>query len=257
MPRRGMNSKDKPSDVKGTIQKLLSYGSKYKLSFIIIFVVAILSTIFSIIGPKILGNATQELYTGLIAKVSGTGGINFQAINSILLFLLILYIASAIFSYIESWIMANVSKKITYDLRKQMNEKIKKLPMKYFDSTTNGETLSIITNDIDTLGMSLNQSSVTIVTTLVTIVGIFIMMCTISIPLAIFTALVLPVAGTFVGIIVKKSQKYFENQQNYLGHVNSEVEEMLSGYTVVKAFNAEEKMLAKFESDNQELYKNA
>ena len=257
MPRRGMNSKDKPSDVKGTIQKLLSYGSKYKLSFIIIFVVAILSTIFSIIGPKILGNATQELYTGLIAKVSGTGGINFQAINSILLFLLILYIASAIFSYIESWIMANVSKKITYDLRKQMNEKIKKLPMKYFDSTTNGETLSIITNDIDTLGMSLNQSSVTIVTTLVTIVGIFIMMCTISIPLAIFTALVLPVAGAFVGIIVKKSQKYFENQQNYLGHVNSEVEEMLSGYTVVKAFNAEEKMLAKFESDNQELYKNA
>ena len=257
MPRRGMNLKDKPSDVKGTLQKLLSYGSKYKLSFIIIFVAAILSTIFSIIGPKILGNATQELYTGLIAKVSGTGGINFQAINSILLFLLILYIASAIFSYIESWIMANVSKKITYDLRKQMNEKIKKLPMKYFDSTTNGETLSIITNDIDTLGMSLNQSSVTIVTTLVTIVGIFIMMCTISIPLAIFTALVLPVAGAFVGIIVKKSQKYFENQQNYLGHVNSEVEEMLSGYTVVKAFNAEEKMLAKFESDNQELYKNA
>lgn len=255
MPR--INSQDKPSDVKGTIKKLLSYVSQYKASFIIIFIVAILSTIFSILGPKILGNATQELYSGLLAKVGGTGGINFQAIYSILLFLLTLYLLSAIFSYIESWIMANVSKKITYDLRKKMSEKIKRLPMKYFDSTTNGETLSIITNDIDTLGMSLDQSSVTVVTTIVTIVGIFVMMCTINIALALFTALVLPVAGVFVGFIVKHSQKYFENQQNYLGHVNSEVEEMLSGYTVVKAFNAEEKMLEKFESDNQELYRNA
>ena len=255
MPR--INSQDKPSDVKGTIKKLLSYVSQYKASFIIIFIVAILSTIFSILGPKILGNATQELYSGLLAKVGGTGGINFQAIYSILLFLLTLYLLSAIFSYIESWIMANVSKKITYDLRKKMSEKIKRLPMKYFDSTTNGETLSIITNDIDTLGMSLDQSSVTVVTTIVTIVGIFVMMCTINIALALFTAIVLPVAGVFVGFIVKHSQKYFENQQNYLGHVNSEVEEMLSGYTVVKAFNAEEKMLEKFESDNQELYRNA
>ena len=255
MPR--INSQDKPSDVKGTIKKLLSYVSQYKASFIIIFIVAILSTIFSILGPKILGNATQELYSGLLAKVGGTGEINFQAIYSILLFLLTLYLLSAIFSYIESWIMANVSKKITYDLRKKMSEKIKRLPMKYFDSTTNGETLSIITNDIDTLGMSLDQSSVTVVTTIVTIVGIFVMMCTINIALALFTALVLPVAGVFVGFIVKHSQKYFENQQNYLGHVNSEVEEMLSGYTVVKAFNAEEKMLEKFESDNQELYRNA
>ena len=258
MPRRGrMESKEQVKDVKGTIKKLISYISQYKVSFLIVFIVAILSTIFAIIGPKILGNATQELYTGLISKVQGTGGIDFKKIGGILLFLLGLYIFSALFSYIEAWVMAGISKKVTYGLRKEMSEKIKKLPMDYFDRVNNGETLSIITNDIDTLGMSLNQSAVTVVTTLVTVVGIFIMMCTINVTLAIFTALVLPVATIFVGTIVKKSQKYFENQQKYLGHVNSEVEEMLSGYTEVKAFNAENKMLAKFDCDNKELYNNA
>lgn len=257
MPRPGGRAVDKAKDFKGTLKKLITYVSKYKISLIICFAVAILSTIFSILGPKILGNATQELYTGLIAKIQGTGGINFGAIEKILLFLLGLYILSAIFSYIENWIMAGICKKVTYHLRKEMSEKIKKLPMNYFDRNTTGETLSIITNDVDTLGMSLNQSAVTLVTSIVTVVGIFAMMCSINVTLAILTALVLPVASIIVFFIVSKSQKHFANQQKYLGHVDGEIEEMLGGHMVVKAFNAEDEMLEKFDQDNKMLYESA
>ena len=210
---------EKAKDVKGTIRKLIKYISNYKISLMIVFIVAILSTIFSIVGPKILGNATQELYVGLINKIQGVGGINFEAIGKILLFLLGLYILSAIFSYIESWVMAGISKKVTYGLRKEMSEKIKKLPMNYFDRVTTGETLSIISNDVDTLGMSLNESAVTVVTSIVTVIGIFAMMCSINVVLAILTALVLPVASILIMFIVNKSQKYFENYQSYFGHV--------------------------------------
>ena len=250
-------STEKAEDFKGTLKKLIRYISKYKISLFIVFIVAILSTIFSIVGPKILGNATQELYVGVVNKINGTGSINFQAIGNILLFLLFLYILSAIFSYIESWIMAGISKRVTFGLRKQMSEKIKKLPMNYFDKNTTGESLSLFSNDVDILGMSLNQSAVTLVTSIVTVIGIFAIMCSINVTLAILTALVLPVASFIVSFIVSKSQKHFANQQKYLGHVDGEIEEMLGGYTVVKAFNAEDEMLEKFDEDNKMLYESA
>lgn len=245
---------EKAKDFKGTLKKLIKYIGTYKIGMIIVFLVAISSTIFSIAGPKILGNATQELYTGLIAKISGTGGINFEAIATILLFLLGLYILSAFFSYVETWVMSSISKKTTYRLRKEISEKIKKLPMRYFDSKTTGETLSVITNDIDTLQQSLNQSATEFVTSIVTVIGIFIMMCTINISLAILTALVLPIASIFVMFIMKHSQKYFQSQQEYLACVDGEIEEMLGGHSVVKAFNAEEKLLDDFQKQNQKLY---
>lgn len=247
-------SAEKAKDFKGTLKKLIHYVGSYKIGIIIVFMVAIASTIFSIAGPKILGNATQELYTGLIAKITGTGGINFDAILKILLFLLGLYILSAIFSYIESWVMSGISKKTTYRLRKEISEKIKKLPMRYFDSKTTGETLSVITNDVDTLQQSLNESATELVTSIVTVIGIFIMMCTINVSLAILTALVLPVASVFVMAVMKKSQKFFQNQQKYLATVDGEVEEMLGGHTVVKAFNAEEKLIGEFQEENKKLY---
>ena len=211
MARRRMGppfaNAEKAKDLKGTLQKLIHYVGSYKIGIGIVFIVAILSTIFSIAGPKILGNATQELYTGLIAKVTNTGGINFEAIAKILLFLLGLYIFSALFSYVEAWVMSGVSKKTTYRLRKEISEKIKKLPMRYFDSKTTGETLSIITNDVDTLQQSLNQSATQLITSIVTVIGIFIMMCSINVNLAIITALVLPIASIFVAIVMKHSQK--------------------------------------------------
>lgn len=245
---------EKAKDFKGTLKKLINYVGQYKIGLIIVFIFAIASTIFSIAGPKILGNATQELFTGLVNKINGTGGINFSAIGKILIFLLVLYIISAIFSYIEGWIMAGISKKTTYRLRKELSEKMKKLPMNYFDTKTTGETLSIITNDVDTLQQSLNESATQLITSIVTVIGIFIMMCTINVSLAIITALVLPVASIFVMIVVKHSQKYFQKQQEYLGHVDGQVEEMLGGHTVVKVFNAEEKMLTEFEKENHHLY---
>lgn len=245
---------ERAKDFKGTLKKLINYVGSYKIGVTIVFLVAIASTFFSIAGPKILGNATQELYTGLVAKITGTGGINFTAISKILLFLLGLYILSAIFSYIESWIMSGISKKTTYRLRKEISEKIKKLPMRYFDSKTTGETLSVITNDVDTLQQSLNESSTELVTSIVTVIGIFIMMCTINVSLAILTALVLPIASFFVMAVMKRSQKYFQNQQKYLATVDGEVEEMLSGHMVVKAFNAEEKLIEEFEVENKKLY---
>ena len=221
---------------------------------VIAFLFAIGSTIFSIISPKILGNATTEIYTGIVAKINGVGGINFTNIKNILICLIILYVIRAVFSYIQSLIMTGISQRLSYKLRRQISEKLNKLPMSYFDKENTGDILSIITNDIDTLQLNLNQSATQLVTSIVTVIGIFIMMCTINITLAIVTALVLPFASIFVMFIVSKSQKHFINQQKYLAEVDSEVEEMVSGHTVLKAFNAEEKSFTKFESDNKKLF---
>ncbi len=251
MPRR---SADRPKDFKGTLLKLIRRVSEFKFLIIFAFMFAIGSTIFAIISPKILGNATTEIYTGLIAKINGVGGINFGTIKSILISLGILYVISAIFNYVQNLIMTSVSQRTSYKLRKEVSKKLNKLPMGYFDKQNTGDILSIITNDIDTLQINLNQSATQLITSIVTVIGIFIMMCSINVTLAIVTALVLPVASIIVMLIVRKSQKYFVNQQNYLAEVDSEVEEMISGSLVIKAFNAEEKTISKFDEDNLKLY---
>ena len=254
MARRGPSSVDKAKDFKGTLNKLLKRVSTYKILIILSFIFAIGSTIFAIISPKILGNATTEIFNGLILKISGTGGINFNTIKNILITLGILYVISALFSYIQSLIMTSVSQRTSYKLRKEVSQKLNKLPMSYFDKQNTGDILSIITNDIDTIQLNLNGSATQLVSSIVTIIGIFIMMCSINVTLAILTALVLPVASIVVMIIVKKSQKHFVNQQKYLAEVDSEIEEMVSGHSVIKAFNAEEKTIIKFDLDNKKLF---
>ncbi len=248
---------EKAKDFKGTLKKLLSSMKEYRIPLIIIFIFAIASTIFSIVGPKILGNATTEIYNGIISKITGGTGINFDKIAQILLFLLFLYIISAIFSYIQGFIMTGVTQKYTYKLRKSISEKIGKMPMNYFDKKTHGEVLSIITNDVDTLSMSLNQSATQLITSITTLIGVLVMMLSISVQMTIVALLILPISLTFTLLVVKNSQKYFKSQQEYLGHVNGEVEEMYSGHSVVKVFNAEKKMLNKFEKDNDVLCKSA
>ena len=252
-PGSGPLPVEKAKDFKGTIKKLIISMSDYKIPLIIIFVFAIGSTIFSIIGPKILGNAITELYAGIMNKLTGGTGINFGKISNILISLLILYLISAVFNYIQGYIMSNVSQKYTYKLRKQVSEKIKKIPLSYYEKRNTGEVLSIITNDIDTLSHSLNQSATQLITCIVTIVGILIMMLSINVTMTIISLLILPLSIIITSFIVKKSQKHFTDQQNYLAEVNGEVEEMLSGHSVVKAFNAEDKMISKFESDNKKL----
>lgn len=253
----GSRIAEKPKDFKGTLKKLFKSMSHYKIPMIIIIVFAIASTIFSIIGPKILGNATTEIFNGLISKLSGGAGINFGKIGSILLFLLGLYILSAIFSYIQGFIMTNISQKYTYNLRKQVSEKINRLPMGYFDTKTNGEVLSIITNDIDTMSQSLNQSATQLVTSIVTLIGILVMMFSINVVMTLVALLILPITAFVTMKIIGKSQKHFKNQQEYLAHVNGEVEEMYSGHSVIKVFNAEKKMINQFEEDNQMLCQSA
>ncbi len=253
MPGRGSNV-DKAKDFKGTLKKLLKRVNDYKILILLSFIFAIGSTIFAIISPKILGNATTEIFNGLIAKIGGTGGINFNSIKSILITLGILYIISALFSYIQSIIMTSVSQKTSYKLRKEVSHKLNKLPMSYFDKQNTGDILSIITNDIDTIQLNLNSSATQLVSSIVTVIGIFVMMCSINVTLAILTALVLPVASIIVMLIVKKSQKYFVNQQKYLAEVDAEIEEMISGHSVIKAFNAEDKTIKQFDQDNKNLF---
>ena len=202
---------EKAKDIKGTTKRLINgYLSKYKIALIIVFIFAIGSTIFSIIGPKILGNATTEIFNGVVSKVSGGEGINFEAIAWILISLLVLYIISGIFSVIQGFVMTNIAQKVTYKMRNDLSEKINKLPMKYFDKKTKGEVLSIVTNDIDTLSQNLNQSITQIITSICTIVGVIIMMFTISWQLTLVSLLILPVSGIIVKKIVEKSQKYFK-----------------------------------------------
>lgn len=253
MARRmgGPGAVDKARDFKGTLKKFLKVISEYKILIILAFLFAIGSTIFAIVSPKILGNATTEIYNGIIAKINGTGGIDFKAIQTILICLAVLYIVSALFNYIQNLIMTHVSQRASYKLRKEISHKLNRLPMSYYDKQNTGDIMSVITNDIDTLQLNLNQSATQLVSSIVTLIGIFIMMCTINVTLAIITALILPVASIIVMIIVKKSQKHFINQQNYLGSVDGEVEEMISGHTVIKAFNAEKKQMKNFDEDNE------
>lgn len=258
-PRKGgKGTIERAKDFKGTTKKLLKdYLSKYKLALIIVMIFAIGSTIFYIVGPKILGNATTEIFNGLVNKLSGKGGIDFNKVGQILLMLLGFYIISSIFSFIQSFVMANISQKLTYTMRKEIASKINKLPMNYFDKKTNGEVLSIITNDIDTLGMNLNQTITQIITSICTLIGIAIMMLSISWQMTLISLIVMPIGGLLVKIVVGKSQKYFKMQQDYLGHVNGQVEEVFSGLTIVKAFNGEEKASEEFQKANTQLYKSA
>ena len=251
-------SNEKAKDFKGTTKKLIkNYLANYKISLMIVFIFAVGSTIFSVIGPKILGNATTEIYTGLIGKIYGTGGINFEKIANILLTLLALYIASAAFSIIQGFTMTGIAQKLTYKLRSDLTKKINRLPMNYFDKKTNGEVLSVLTNDIDTLSMNLNQSITQIITSICTLVGILIMMLSISVTMTIVSIIILPITAFVVKKIVGKSQKYFKKQQDYLGHVNGQVEEVFSGHTIVKVFNGEEEANLNFKKANDELYHSA
>ena len=255
---RGQRATEKPKDFKKTTKKLLdSYLSKYKIGLIVVIIFAIGSTIFTIVGPKILGNATTEIYNGIISKLSGGSGIDFGKIAEIAILLLGLYLLCAIFSFVQGFTMTGIVQKLTYKIRNDIIAKINKLPMNYFDKRTNGEVLSIITNDIDTLSMNMSQSITQIITSVCTIIGILIMMFSISWQMTLISLVILPIAGIVVKNIVGKSQKYFVRQQEYLGHVNGQVEEIYGGLTVVKAFNAEDKVVNTFDKANDELYHSA
>ncbi len=255
---RGSAQTEKAKDFKGTTKKLIkNYLAQYKWSLLIVIVFAIASTIFSIVGPKILGNATTEIFNGLISKLSGGTGIDFGKIAGILLTLLGLYGMSALFSLIQGFTMTGVAQKLTYRLRNDLAIKINKLPMKYFDKRTNGEVLSVITNDIDTLSQNLNQSITQIITSICTVIGIIVMMLSISWEMTLVSIVILPITVIIVSVIVKYSQKYFQRQQDYLGHVNGQVEEVYGGHLIVKAFNGQEKALKNFKKQNEELYRSA
>lgn len=244
---------EKAKDFKGTVKKLWRYLSKYKIALIIVILFTIASTVFSVIGPKILGNATTELFNGVISKYTGGAGINFTKIGKILLFLLALYICSAIFSYIQGIITTNISQKLAYRLRKEVSKKINKLPMKFYDNKTHGEILSVITNDIDTLSQNLNIEATQVISSVATIIGILIMMFSIDWIMTLVALLTLPLSIVIIAFIMKKSQGYFKSQQDYLADVNGEVEEMFSNQSVIRVFNAENKMISKFEYDNNKL----
>ena len=257
MGGRGMAPGEKPKDLKGAIGKLASYIRHFKFAIVIVAVFAACSTVFSVIGPKILGKATTALSEGLMAKIRGTGGIDFTYIGKILLFVLGLYLLSALFSFVQGWIMTGVTQKICYQLRKEISEKINRMPMKYFESRTYGEVLSRITNDVDTLGQGLNQSITTIITSVATLIGVFIMMLSISPLMTLIALVILPISAGLISFVVKKSQKYFKNQQEYLGHINGQVEEIYGGHLVIKAFNREQDTIEEFDATNQQLYESA
>ncbi len=257
MGGRGMTPGEKPKDLKGAIGKLASYIRHFKFAIVIVAVFAACSTVFSVIGPKILGKATTALSEGLMAKIRGTGGIDFTYIGKILLFVLGLYLLSALFSFVQGWIMTGVTQKICYQLRKEISEKINRMPMKYFESRTYGEVLSRITNDVDTLGQGLNQSITTIITSVATLIGVFIMMLSINVWMTLAAVLILPVSMLIINKVMKHSQKYFQAQQEYLGKVNGQVEENFGGHDVVRVFNKEQDALKEFEHDNQKLYESA
>jgi ATP-binding cassette subfamily B multidrug efflux pump len=250
----GMGGGAKAKDFKGTLRTLVSYLSVYKFSIIIVVIFSVGSTVFSIVGPKILGNATQEIFEGVMRKLSGGAGINFDAVGQILLLLIGLYAVSALFSYIQGYVMAGVSQKVSYNLRKALIEKIGRMPMKAFDTLTHGEVLSRITNDIDTLSQGLNQSITQIITSVCTLIGILVMMLTISWQMTIVAILMLPLSLGIIVPIVKRSQKYFKQQQESLGHVNGQVEEVYGGHNIVKVFNREDEVKVEFAKENKRLY---
>ena len=253
----GMRPTEKAKDFKGSMGKLFRYMSRYKLRFVMVFIFAVAGTVFNIAGPKILGKATTELFNGLVAKVNGTGSINFSKIGMILLWTLGLYLASACFSFIQGWIMTGISNDVTYNLRKDISKKINKLPLNYFESRTNGEILSRVTNDVDTLQMSLNQSLTQLITSVTTLIGVFIMMLSINVWMTLAALLILPVSMFIIQTVMKHSQKYFQDQQSYLGKVNGQIEENFGGHNVVRVFNKENDVVEEFEKDNQKLYESA
>nr|WP_276929823.1 ABC transporter ATP-binding protein [Herbinix luporum] len=257
-PRHGMGAPvEKAKDFKGTMKKLLAYLAGYKWALLIVFLFAIGSTIFSIIGPTILGDAITEIVNGFIDKISGGKGINFNALGKILLLLIGLYGISSLFSFIQGWITTEIAQRVSYKFRKSISEKIHRMPMGYFDSMTHGEILSRVTNDVDTLSQSLNQSLTQLITSVVSIVGIFIMMIRISVPMTLLALLTIPISLGIMGAVVKKSQKHFQKQQEYLGHVNGLVEEVYGGHNIVKAFNKEEDFIKDFGKKNETLYESA
>lgn len=254
--RHGMST-EKAKDFKGTMKKLMGYLTQYKIGLLLVVIFAIGSTIFNIAGPKILGKATTELFHGLINKVSGGSGIDFDKIAKILIGLMCLYVCSALFSFIQGYIMTGVSQKLTYRMRKEISEKIDRLPMGYFDKMTHGEILSRITNDVDTLSQSLNQSATQVITSVATIIGVLVMMLSISPLMTVIAILILPLSMGLIGMIVKRSQRYFKEQQEYLGYVNGQVEEVYGGHNIVKAFNKEDDVIDEFDRDNERLYRSA
>lgn len=249
---------EKAKDFKGTLKKLLKEIKPFRIGVLAVIIFAIISTVFSIAGPKILGKATTEIFRGLVAKVSGSGlGIDFDYIGKILVTILALYLVSSIFQFMQSYIMSGISQKLCYNLRNEMEHKLDRMPMNYFESRTHGEVLSRFTNDIDTLGQSLNQSITQVITSVTTLIGISIMMLSISVQMTLVSILVLPVAGLLITGVVKKSQKYFKDQQEYLGRVNGQVEEGYGGHNIVKVFNAEERSIKEFNEVNGKLYDSA
>lgn len=262
MPRGRMGGKhgmstEKAKDFKGTMKKLMGYLAQYKIGLLLVVIFAIGSTVFNIAGPKILGKATTELFHGLVSKVSGGSGIDFDKIAKILIGLMCLYVCSALFSFIQGYIMTGVSQKLTYRMRKEISEKIDRLPMGYFDKMTHGEILSRITNDVDTLSQSLNQSATQVITSVATIIGVLVMMLSISPLMTVIAILILPLSMGLIGMIVKRSQRYFKEQQEYLGYVNGQVEEVYGGHNIVKAFNKEDDIIDEFDRDNDRLYRSA
>ena len=251
---RGRMNGEKAKDFSGAVKKLLRYMSKYKIRLIGMMIFAIVGTVFNIVGPKILGKATTELFNGLVAKVNGTGGIDFDKIGKILLWILGLYLCSAAFSFVQGFIMTGISNDVSYSLRKDISGKMNRLPMKYYESRTYGEVLSRITNDVDTLQQGLNQSITQLITSVTTLIGVFIMMLSINVCMTLCALLILPCSMFIISKVMKRSQKYFRQQQKYLGDVNGQVEEVYAGQNIVKAFNKEDAVMATFEETNKKLY---
>lgn len=257
MGGRGQMPVEKAKDFKGSIGKLFAYMKQYHAAVAVVILCAIASTVFSVIGPDILGKATTELSNGLLAKIQGTGSIDFTKIGQILLFVLGLYLLSTLFSFVQGWLMTGVTQKVCYRMRKDISEKIDRMPMAYFESRTYGEVLSRITNDVDTLGQSLNQSITQIITSVATMVGVLVMMLRISPLMTLIAVVILPISVTLISLVVKKSQKYFKQQQEYLGHINGQVEETYAGHTVIQAYNKEKDMVQQFQKTNDTLYHSA
>ncbi|MFR4746194.1 MAG: ABC transporter ATP-binding protein [Clostridium sp.] len=254
---RGMQPGEKPKDLKKSVKKLMQYIAKYKIAIFVVMLFAAFSTIFNVAGPKILGKATTALSEGLMKKIQGTGSIDFHKIGLILLIVLALYLASALFSFVQGWIMTGITQKVCYRLRREISEKINRMPMKYFESRTYGEVLSRITNDVDTLGQGLNQSITTIIMSVATLIGVLVMMLSISPLMTLIALIILPISMGLIALVTRKSQKYFHAQQEYLGHINGQVEEVYGGHLVVKAFNHEKETIDEFERTNRILYNSA
>ena len=256
-PHGGMRGGAKAKDFKGSLKKLVKYMSVYKVQMLFVAVFAVCGTVFNIVGPKILGKATTEIFNGLVSKVSGGSGMDFGKIGQILLITLGLYVVSALCSFIQGMIMTGISQKTTYRLRKDITEKVNRMPMDYFDTKPVGEVLSRVTNDVDTLGQSLNQSATQLITSVTTLVGVLVMMLSISPLMTVVALLILPISVGLISFVMKHSQKYFSGQQEYLGNVNGQVEEVYSGHNVIKAFNKEDDVIREFDRTNDKLYESA